>query len=121
MVERDGQYWWPPGNPLNYVRPKGVPVKPQGSIPVIVRLEWPENDEWVPGRAIRWSSGCVMVLCHPPGAPSQTDELTVWLRARDVYTSVPRRPKPASPLWGPKSGVANLRGERAATDADQSR
>ena len=76
MGERDGIYWWPPGRPLNYSMPQGVPVKPQGSINVIVRLEWPEYDEWVPGRAIRWRDECVMVLCYPPGAPSSTDALT---------------------------------------------
>jgi len=35
-----------------------------------------------------------MVMIKPIGAPSQTDELVVWLKTRDVYTSIPRRPYP---------------------------
>lgn len=97
---RDGGEWWPADRPLNHSMPKSVPVRPQGNIPVIVRLAWPAGDELIPGRAIRWTDDHVMVMVKPVGAPSGTDELVVWLEARDVYTSIPRRPYPRRKVRG---------------------
>jgi hypothetical protein len=103
--ERDGGGWWPADKPLNYATSPCVPVRPQGSIPVIVRLvAWPTGDELVASRAIRWAEVHVMVMLRPIGAPSGTDELTVWLQARDVYTSIPRRPYPRRKVRGPGAG-----------------
>lgn len=97
---RDGGEWWPADKPVNQSMPKSVPVRPQGNVPVIVRLAWPAGDELIPGRAIRWTGDHVMVMVRPVGAPSGTDELVVWLETRDVYTSIPRRPYPRRKVRG---------------------
>lgn len=104
MRDRDGGDWWPADQPLNHSRPPRVPVRPQGSVPVIVRLAWPAGDELIPGRAVRWAEDHVMVMVRPVGAPARTDELIVWLRTRDVYTSIPRRPFPRVKVRGPEAG-----------------
>jgi len=35
--------------PLNEEIPASVPQRPMGEIPVIVRLVWPDGEEWRPG------------------------------------------------------------------------
>lgn len=64
---------WPP-NP----RTATYAVTP---IRVQVRLHWPEEVEWVTGRAARWQGRCVWVLLwHRRVAPVQG----AWVNAVDV-------------------------------------
>ena len=77
--------YWPAPTPLNERRPSRVPVRPQGDIPVIVRLLWETHEELLPARAIRWADGCVMVMLKAPGAPSNAHELICWLSVDDVF------------------------------------
>ena len=90
--------YWPAPKPLNERMPRHVPVRPQGDIPVIVRLLWATHEELLPGRAIRWADGCVMVMLKAPGAPSNAHELVSWLPADDVFRTLPRRPRPLRPM-----------------------
>lgn len=91
--------YWPAPGPLNERRPDKVPVRPQGSIPVIVRLLWHTHEELVPARAIRWTRDAVMVMICAPGAPSNAHELIAWLPVHDVFRTLPRRPRqPAGTL-----------------------
>ena len=72
----------------NGEQPPHVPVKPMGSIPVIVHLAWADGtEEWRPARAIRWTPSHVMVgwLQDVRG---RSDERWEWLRAQDVMRSV---------------------------------
>jgi hypothetical protein len=72
----------------NADRPERVPVKPMGSIEVIVHVVWSDGtEEWRPARAIRWTSTHVMVGWRrdPRG---RAGEEWVWLRAQDVMRSV---------------------------------
>ena len=74
-------------------RPAHIPVKPMGSIPVIVHLVWSDGaEEWRPARAIRWTPTHVMVgWLDEPGdgaARARHDEHWEWLRAQDVMRSV---------------------------------
>lgn len=68
--------------------PAHVPVKPQGSILVIVRVVWNDGvEEWRPARAIRWTTTHVMVIwLEDPDNPRS--ERCEWLRAGDVARSV---------------------------------
>ncbi|WP_207207354.1 hypothetical protein [Xylanimonas protaetiae] len=85
----------PAPSPLNQRPvPSTVSVRPQGHIYCIVRLEWDGWDEMVPGWAIRWTDTLVLVMIPPPGAPSSTRELLLWVDADDVYRTIPRRPVP---------------------------
>lgn len=96
----DGTQYWPATKPLNAVPPpRGVPVRPQGSYAVIVRLLWSTWEELVPGVANRWVGGCVLVTVKPPNAPSNVTELLCWLSTEDVYRTIPRRPR-AVPTMG---------------------
>lgn len=87
---------WPASSPLNERQPRGVSVKVQGDIPVIVRLLWCEQEELLPARAIRWSGGSLddsaMVVITPPRGPAIA-ELVCWLALRDASTTIPRRPR----------------------------
>ncbi|ACZ32473.1 hypothetical protein Xcel_3474 (plasmid) [Xylanimonas cellulosilytica DSM 15894] len=78
-----------------------MPVRPQGDIPVIVRLVWDSHEELLPGRAIRWAEGFVMVMLKAPGAPSNAHELVCWLSADDVFRTLPRRPRQTRPMSAP--------------------
>lgn len=84
---------WPAGRPRNYQMPEHVPVRPQGDKPVIVHLVWDTHEELVPGRAIRWTPTHVMVMIKPLTGPKNAHELIVWLRAQDVFATIPRRPR----------------------------
>ncbi|MBD5787095.1 hypothetical protein IF650_12985 [Cellulosimicrobium terreum] len=68
-----------------------MPVRPQGNVPCIVHLVWSTHEELVPGRAIRWTDTHVMVLVKPVDGPSEANEDIVWVRARDVHRTIPRR------------------------------
>lgn len=71
----------------NGEQPPHVPVKPMGSIPVIVHLVWSDGtEEWRPARAIRWTPSHVMVGWLDVGGRS--DERWEWVRAQDVMRSV---------------------------------
>ncbi|HWK92615.1 MAG TPA: hypothetical protein VNR17_10195 [Luteimicrobium sp.] len=76
--------------PLNEDRPRRIPTRPQGNIPVIARLLFHEREELVPARAIRWAEGRVLVLWLADGQDPKS-ELLFWLRAEDVYRTIPRR------------------------------
>ncbi|SKC77667.1 hypothetical protein [Krasilnikoviella flava] len=99
--EAEGKTWqrpdadsdWRIRRPLNAERPPHVPLKPQGSIPVIVRLLWPTHEELMPAEAVRWTKGHVQVAVIEVGAAQGATELYVWLRASDVYRTIPRRPR----------------------------
>lgn len=94
----DGTKFWPAIKPLNAAPvPRSVPVRPQGSYAVIVRLLWDRWEELVPGTAIRWAEGRVLVTVKPPDAPSNVTELLCWLPVDDVYRTLPRRPRAGSP------------------------
>lgn len=85
---------WPASSPLNERQPRHVPIKPQGDVPVIVRLLWHEHEELLPAQAIRWSGQSLddsaMVVIKPPRGPAVA-ELVCWLALRDVSTTIPRR------------------------------
>ncbi len=51
----------------------------------------------MPARAIRWTDTHMTVSVRDPAAPANARELIAWLRADDVYTTIPRRPRPAAP------------------------
>jgi len=90
----DGTKFWPAIKPLNAAPvPRSVPLRPQGSYAVIVRLLWETWEEMVPGTAIRWTDGRVLVTVKPPNAPSNVTELLCWLCQEDVYRTLPRRPR----------------------------
>jgi len=90
----DGTKFWPAIKPLNAAPvPRSVPVRPQGSYAVIVRFLWETWEEMVPGTAIRWADGRVLVTVKPPNAPSNVTELLCWLHQEDVYRTLPRRPR----------------------------
>ncbi|MGW6130639.1 hypothetical protein ACWFNE_11510 [Cellulomonas sp. NPDC055163] len=73
---------------VNADRPGRVPVKPMGSIEVIVHVVWSDGtEEWRPARAIRWTSTHVMVGWRHDRR-GRVDEEWVWLRAQDVMRSV---------------------------------
>lgn len=83
----------------NGERPAHIPVKPMGSIAVIVHVVWSDGgEEWRPARAIRWTPTHVMVgwLEEPPDAARRAaraaatshDERWEWFRAQDVMRSV---------------------------------
>ncbi len=75
----------------NGERPASVPVKPMGSIPVIVHLVWSDGgEEWRPARAIRWTATHVMVgwVDGDEARAERRDEHWEWLRAQDVMRSV---------------------------------
>ncbi len=88
---------WPAAQPINYSMPDHVPVRPQGDRPVIAHLVWTTHEELIPGRAIRWTPTHVMVMIKPVTGPTNQHELVVWLRAHDVYATIPRRPKTGPP------------------------
>ncbi len=68
--------------------PQGVPVRPQGSIPVVARFVWSDGaEDWRPARAIRWTASHVMIVWLLDGADPRS-ERTAWLRAGDVARSV---------------------------------
>jgi hypothetical protein len=87
---------WPASRPLNERQPRGVSIRVQGDIPVIVRLLWREHEELLPARAIRWSGQSLddsaMVVIQPPRGPAIA-ELVCWLALRDASTTIPRRPR----------------------------
>jgi hypothetical protein len=88
---------WPASTPLNERQPRSVPIKPQGDVPVLVRLVWHEYEELLPARAIRWTGesldDAAMAVVKPPRGPGIA-ELVCWLAIRDVSTTIPRRPRP---------------------------
>ena len=91
-------------------RPASVPVKPMGSIAVIVHLVWSDGtEEWRPARAIRWTTTHVMVgwTDEPArGAPqNRRDEHWEWLRAQDVMRSVSWLVPPPNDRAGSRSGL----------------
>ncbi len=72
----------------NREAPERIPVRPQGDIPVIVRVVWLDGtEEWRPARAVRWTADHVMVAWRdePSDPRSERHE---WLRAGDVARSV---------------------------------
>lgn len=76
--------------------PSQVPVRPQGDIPVVVRVVWSDgSEEWRAARAVRWTESHVMVawLESTSGPRSERHE---WLRAGDVARSVSWLVKPTS-------------------------
>lgn len=80
----------PPGHRevANSEVPEGIPTRPQGDVPVIVRVVWTDGaEEWRPARAIRWTRGHVMVAWREDPAQPRSERHT-WLRAGDVARSV---------------------------------
>lgn len=79
----------------NGQKPPHIPVKPMGSIAVIVHVVWSDGtEEWRAARAIRWTTTHVMVgwteepAAADAAAPAPRDERWEWLRAQDVMRSV---------------------------------
>jgi hypothetical protein len=68
---------------LNMEIPDGIPLRPMGRIPVIVRLVVREGVELRPGTAIRWTRTHVMVCVEDHSARRIRAEY-LWLRAVDV-------------------------------------
>lgn len=85
---------WSVTRPRNYEMPAHVPLKPQGDVPVIVHVVWDDREELLPGRAVRWTDSHVMVSLVDPDGPRGGRENYVWLRAADVFRTLPRRPRP---------------------------
>ena len=72
----------------NREQPARVPVKPMGSIEVIVHVVWSDGcEEWRPARAIRWTPTHVMVGWRED-RNSPRGGRWEWLRAQDVMRSV---------------------------------
>lgn len=68
--------------------PSTVPVRPQGNLPVIVRVVWSDGtEEWRPARAVRWTATHVMVAWRDDEANPRS-ERHEWLKAGDVARSV---------------------------------
>lgn len=68
--------------------PTAVPVRPQGNVPVIVRVVWSDGaEEWRPARAVRWTATHVMVAWRDDEANPRS-ERHEWLKAGDVARSV---------------------------------
>ena len=68
--------------------PESVPVRPQGNVPVIVRIVWSDGaEEWRPARAVRWTATHVMVAWRDDEADPRS-ERHEWLRAGEVARSV---------------------------------
>lgn len=86
---------------VNREQPARVPVKPMGSVDVIVRVQWSDGvEEWRPARAVRWTPTHVMAGWHEE-LPSGLRERREWLRAGEVMRSVswlvpPERPPRSS-------------------------
>ena len=98
---RSAEPYWPAPAPINSTRPPdGIAARPQGDVPVIARVVWATHEELLPARAIRWTSAHVMLMVKAPGAPSNTQELLVWLRAEDVHRTIPKRPNPSRQVSG---------------------
>ena len=75
--------------PLNEEMPASVPQRPMGEIPVIVRLVWPDGEEWRPAFANRWTATHVLVRWHDDqGDPDRHRYSLAWLRAEDVSRSI---------------------------------
>ena len=86
---------WSATRPRTYEMPAHVPPKPQGDVPVIAHVVWDDREELLPGRAVRWTDSHVMVsLVDPDGSGAGGRENYVWLRAADVFRTLPRRPRP---------------------------
>lgn len=79
----------PPGRLVaNRDLPTAVPVRPQGNVPVIVRIVWSDGaEEWRPARAVRWTATHVMVAWRDDEANPRS-ERHEWLKAGDVARSV---------------------------------
>lgn len=72
----------------NQEQPPCVPVRPMGSVDVIVHVVWSDGgEEWRPARAIRWTETHVMVGWREE-RDGGTSERWAWLRAQDVMRSV---------------------------------
>ncbi len=72
----------------NRSMPERVPVRPQGSILVIVRVVWSDGvEEWRAARAIRWTATHVMVACKDDDNDPRSERFE-WLRAVDVCRTV---------------------------------
>lgn len=67
---------------------KGTPLRPMGSIPVLVRLVAADGTErWIPAKANRWTSAHVLVTwLEDPRKTGQEDQC--WLPVRDVTRAV---------------------------------
>ena len=73
---------------VNREIPEHVPVKPQGSILVIVRVVWSDGvEEWRAARAIRWTATHVMVAWKDDDRDPRSERFE-WLRAVDVCRTV---------------------------------
>ena len=78
--------------------PAQVPVRPQGNVPVIVRVVWSDGaEEWRPARAVRWTATHVMVAWRDDEADPRS-ERHEWLRAADVARSVSWFVPPVRPV-----------------------
>jgi hypothetical protein len=72
----------------NGERPADIPVKPMGSVEVIVHVVWSDGtEEWRPARAIRWTRSHVMVGWRED-RDGRADDRWEWMRAQDVMRSV---------------------------------
>ncbi|MFS0705887.1 hypothetical protein AB6N23_15355 [Cellulomonas sp. 179-A 9B4 NHS] len=97
---------FPPGRRevANSEVPEGIPTRPQGDVPVIVRVVWTDgSEEWRPARAVRWTRGHVMVAWRDDAADPRTERHT-WLRAGDVARSVSWFVPPERAAGGPGGG-----------------
>lgn len=89
----DADSTWSVRKARNEEMPEHVPLRPQGDVPVIAHLVWDDREELLPGRAVRWTQSHVMVALVEPGATPGSRENHVWLRAGDVFRTLPRRPR----------------------------
>ncbi len=99
----DADSTWSVTRPRNFEMPERVPLSPQGNVPVIAHLVWDDREELLPGHAIRWTDTHVMVALVEPGATPGARENYAWLRACDVFRTLPRRPRPVR-LPAPDAG-----------------
>jgi len=97
----------PPGRFVaNREIPERVPVKPQGSILVIVRVVWSDAlEEWRAARAIRWTATHVMVAWKDDEGDPRSERFE-WLRAGDVCRTLSWLvPPPGHPRDAPASAA----------------
>jgi len=90
--------------PVNADDPGKGPLRPMGSIPVLVRLVDADGTErWIPARANRWTRTHVLVTwLEDPAKTGQ--ESGCWLAARDVTRQLSGPTGTLAPWWTQLTG-----------------
>jgi hypothetical protein len=79
--------------PLNHQPPAVSPGAPMGEHPVIIRLQWPDGEEWRPGIADRWTATEVRVRWRDEHTTDPREHRAAWLPVADVARVLRRDPR----------------------------